>query len=257
MNSYKTNQLGYGQFEFGPLPADGNPAILRSERFAVSSVRRSYVWDGAVARKAEASGFYRGLVKPLLDGLIILLTLPFSVPFIAFCAVALWVEGGSPFYTQERLGKNGKRFKILKLRTMVRDADAVLEAYLASDPARRREWNELQKLRNDPRVTRVGHFLRATSMDELPQLFNVLKGDMSLVGPRPMMPEQLSMYGESDAYFALRPGVTGLWQVSARDNTRLSHRNEVDAEYLRNISFMLDLTVLYKTIGVVLRRTGY
>ena len=140
---------------------------------------------------------------------------------------------------------------------MVRDADAVLEAYLASDPARRREWNELQKLRNDPRVTRVGHFLRATSMDELPQLFNVLKGDMSLVGPRPMMPEQLSMYGESDAYFALRPGVTGLWQVSARDNTRLSHRNEVDAEYLRNISFKLDLTVLYKTIGVVLRRTGY
>ena len=247
----------YGQFEHATTSADENSAMALSDRFAASSVCRSRDWGNKVARKSAFGGFYRGRLKPMLDVLFILLTLPFSVPLIALLAVALWVEGGSPFYTQDRLGRNGKRFSILKLRTMVRTADAVLEEYLASDPAGRREWDELQKLKNDPRVTRVGQFLRATSMDELPQLFNVLKGDMSLVGPRPMMPDQLAMYGESRAYFALRPGITGLWQVSARNNTRFSHRNEVDQEYEQKISFAVDLAVLFKTVGVVLRRTGY
>ena len=139
---------------------------------------------------------------------------------------------------------------------MVRDADAVLESYLAANPAMRAEWDEMQKLKDDPRITRVGAFLRATSLDELPQLWNVLKGDMSLIGPRPMMPDQLEMYGDAKAYFALRPGITGLWQVSARNNSRFTYRNEVDAAYRRNLSLPMDLTILFKTVGVVLRRTG-
>jgi lipopolysaccharide/colanic/teichoic acid biosynthesis glycosyltransferase len=120
----------------------------------------------------------------------------------------------------------------------------------------RREWDELQKLRNDPRVTPVGQFLRATSLDELPQLFNVLTGDMSIVGPRPMLPEQLAMYGDASAYEALRPGITGLWQISSRNDNGFSHRKSIDATYERDLTLMLDLKILFKTVGVVLRRTG-
>ncbi len=256
MKTFTTDQPTFGQFEFSTTSGDAHSSLILSDAFDVSSVGHSYVWDSAVARKAAFSGFYRSLVKPSLDGLFVALTLPFSVTLIGLCALALLIEGGSPFYTQYRLGKNGRQFSILKLRTMVRDADSVLEGYLAADPARRREWDELQKLKDDPRVTRVGHFLRATSLDELPQLFNVLKGDMTLVGPRPMMPDQLEMYGEPSAYFALKPGITGLWQVSARNNTRFSFRNESDAEYERGLSFKSDIAILFKTVGVVLRRTG-
>lgn len=201
-------------------------------------------------------GLYGRYGKPVLDRLLILFALPVALPLIALCALALWIEGGAPFYTQARLGRGGKRFSILKLRTMVRDADAVLEGYLAANPAMRREWDEMQKLRHDPRITKVGAFLRATSLDELPQLWNVLTGDMSLIGPRPMMPEQLEMYGDPKAYFALRPGITGLWQVSARNHSRFTYRNEVDGAYRRGLSLPLDLTILIKTVGVVLRRTG-
>lgn len=155
-----------------------------------------------------------------------------------------------------RLGKEGKRFSILKLRTMVRNADEVLEDYLASDPEMRREWDEKQKLINDPRVTRVGAALRSTSLDELPQLWNVLTGDMCLIGPRPMMPEQLDMYGNPDHYFALRPGITGLWQISARNENRFSFRNEVDAAYDQKLSLWGDIVIIFKTVGVMLRRTG-
>jgi lipopolysaccharide/colanic/teichoic acid biosynthesis glycosyltransferase len=175
---------------------------------------------------------------------------------VLLCVVALWIEGGNPFYRQDRLGRNGKRFSILKLRTMVRDADAVLEDYLARDPEMRREWDEKQKIINDPRVTRVGGLLRATSLDELPQLWNVFTGDMSLIGPRPMMPDQLSMYGDPAHYFALRPGVTGLWQISARNGNRFSFRNEVDAEYDKTLSITGDIAIIFKTVGVMLRRTG-
>jgi len=132
----------------------------------------------------------------------------------------------------------------------------VLEDYLAADPLKRREWDELQKLMDDPRVTPIGRLLRATSIDELPQLFNVLRGDMSLVGPRPMMPQQLSLYGDPRAYFALRPGITGLWQISLRNNTRFSHRNALDRDYDAGLGLFGDLGILFRTVGVVLRRTG-
>ncbi|KIN61592.1 Bacterial sugar transferase [Sulfitobacter noctilucae] len=235
-------------FDAGPAFADGSGTAI---------AHRSRVWDQALAAKPAAFFVYRHMGKRLMDIAFVLLTLPFSLPVIGICALALWCEGGSPFYKQQRLGAKGKRFSIMKLRTMVRDADQVLENYLALDPEMRREWDELQKLHNDPRVTRVGHFLRVTSLDELPQLWNVLTGEMSLIGPRPMMPDQLDMYGDPKAYFALRPGITGLWQVTARNASRFSYRNEVDSAYERALTLKLDLTILIKTIGVVLRPTGH
>lgn len=249
MKDNATDTTDFGVFPFGQSAA-------YAETPAAGLVRPSQVWDAALARKTGPFYLYRHLGKRVLDIAFVLLTLPFSLTIIAICALALWIEGGNPFYTQPRLGKHGKRFSILKLRTMVRDADEVLETYLANDPEMRREWDEMQKLSNDPRITRVGQFLRVTSMDELPQLFNVLKGDMSLVGPRPMMPEQLSMYGDATAYEALKPGITGLWQVSARNNARFTYRREVDAAYERSLTLGMDMTILFKTIGVVLRPTG-
>jgi len=199
---------------------------------------------------------YRNGGKRVLEILLVLLSLPFFLPVMALCMLALWVEGGNLFYRQARLGRDGKRFSILKLRTMVRDADAVLEQYLAADPALRREWDEKQKLIEDPRMTRVGQLLRASSLDELPQLWNVMTGEMSLIGPRPMMPEQLPLYGDPYHYNILRPGITGLWQVSARNESHFSFRNEVDAAYNTSLSLSGDIAIIFKTVGVMLRRTG-
>lgn len=238
---------------FGLLSLARRPASAAG----VDYVQPSLVWDAALAAKAGPVYLYRDLVKRIVDVLFVLLTLPFSLPIIGLCALALWFEGGNPFYTQPRLGKGGKRFAILKLRTMVRNADQVLQDVLDKDPAARREWEELQKLRNDPRVTPLGHLLRKTSLDELPQLFNVLIGQMSLVGPRPMMPDQLEMYGDPKYYNAVKPGITGLWQVSARNSSRFTYRTEVDGAYVRALSLKMDLTILFKTIGVVLRPTGH
>lgn len=195
--------------------------------------------------------------KRTLDVVMVLATLPLSLAIIAAAAVLLWLEGGNPFYRQQRLGQGGRAFAIWKLRTMVRDADARLAEYLDRDPALRHEWDSTQKLKKDPRITRIGALLRATSIDELPQLWNVLKGDMSLVGPRPMMPEQLPIYGDATAYFALKPGITGIWQVSARNEHLFSCRAQFDALYFATASLWGDLVLMFKTVGVVVRRTGY
>lgn len=247
MKKFDADQLGYGLTQLISVNGDLDEcmSITNASSFMFeteSTPARRYV--------------YRHVGKRVLETLLIILSLPFFVPIVALCVVALWIEGGNPFYRQIRLGQNGNRFSILKLRTMVRDADAVLESHLASDPKIRREWDEKQKLINDPRVTRVGAALRSTSLDELPQLWNVLTGDMSLIGPRPMMPEQLPMYGNPAHYFALRPGITGLWQISARNENRFSFRNEVDAIYNEKLSLLGDIAIIFKTIGVMLRRTG-
>jgi exopolysaccharide production protein ExoY len=139
---------------------------------------------------------------------------------------------------------------------MVVDADAQLEAYLAANPEARLEWDRTQKLKSDPRITPVGRFIRKISLDEVPQLWNVLKGDMSLVGPRPMMPEQRALY-QGGAYFELRPGITGFWQVGDRNDTTFSARAVYDARYAQDLSLMTDVIILLLTIRVVLRGTGY
>ncbi len=239
--------------------SDGYPAIMMRtsarERINVRTLPMplDHVWGGPSRPVKKA---YRSFGKRAFDVAIVLLSLPFTLFIIAICALALWIEGGNPFYRQQRLGFDGKSFSILKLRTMVRNADEVLESHLESCPKVRSEWNELQKLRVDPRVTRLGAFMRSTSIDELPQLWNVLTGEMSIVGPRPMMPEQLEMYGNPDAYFALRPGITGYWQISARNDNGFAHRNAVDATYEQELSLSKDVAVMFKTVGVMARRTG-
>lgn len=241
-----------------PIPSDTlENAVAYEDLSGTGPEARAFVWEAARAERESPYRAYRGVFKRILDTALVLLSLPIALPMIGLCALALYLEGGAPFYTQARLGRRGRQFSILKLRTMVRNADEVLENTLQADPALRREWDHMQKLRDDPRVTRVGRILRATSMDELPQLFNVLRGDMSIVGPRPMMPEQLPMYGDPVAYFALRPGITGLWQVSARNNdSGFAYRNDVDSVYNSKLGFWTDLKVLWRTVGVVLRRTG-
>lgn len=207
---------------------------------------------------APAGGaLYRRIGKRLLDIALVIATAPLSLSLIAIAALALWIEGGLPFYRQDRRGRNGATFSILKLRTMVRDADARLAEMLARDADLRIEWETTQKLKVDPRITPVGQFLRRTSLDEVPQLWNVLRGDMSLVGPRPMMTDQKEIYGNTGHYDALRPGLTGKWQVSRRNESHFIERVKLDADYNRTLSFSSDLAILVRTVGVVLRRTGY
>lgn len=211
----------------------------------------------AVTSQAEAPNrAYLRVVKPLIDRFAVILSLPIILPVIAILALFIMRDGHRPFYTQKRVGRGGVDFPLLKLRTMVPDADACLEGYLSENPEARAEWNATQKLKNDPRITRVGRLLRKTSLDELPQLLNVLAGQMSLVGPRPMMPCQKSMYPGS-AYYRLKPGITGFWQVSKRNGAEFWQRAEYDTSYEREVALGTDIRVLFKTVGVVLRATGY
>lgn len=212
-----------------------------------------YGTSGGRGRK----GVYAAAGKRALDLFLVLASLPIALPIIVFAALALWVESGVPFYYQDRLGRYGRRFRLFKLRTMVRNADQCLQEHLDRDPALRREWDETQKLKQDPRITPVGRILRMTSLDELPQLWNVFTGEMSLVGPRPMMPEQLKLYGDASAYFAVKPGLTGLWQVSSRNESSFASRAQADADYLRAMGLPLDLKLIWRTVGVVARGTGY
>lgn len=212
----------------------------------------------SVGRRTATVGFYRNYLKRAFDVLAVLLVLPVALPLMAIIAVFLRFDGGAVWFTQRRLGKDGYSFNLWKFRTMVADADAQLERYLDADPKLRAEWNATQKLKNDPRITRTGHILRKTSLDELPQLFNILRGEMSVVGPRPMLVEQLDIYGPlARHYFALRPGLTGLWQVSERNNTDFARRAEIDAAYERKLTLFGDVKIIAATFAVVVRGTGY
>ena len=199
---------------------------------------------------------YRNVFKRVLDLSLITLALPFVVPLIAVLALLVWLNGGRPFYSQPRVGVNGKVYRIWKLRTMVPDADARLDSYLRENPILQHEWLTKQKLLKDPRITPLGRILRKTSLDELPQLFNVVRGEMSLVGPRPMMVSQEELY-PGRAYYRLRPGITGPWQVSDRNETRFAERARYDDEYDRSLSLGRDLSILMATFRVVLRGTGH
>lgn len=199
---------------------------------------------------------YRHGGKRALDIALVLAALPivfFTVGLIAL--VMLIIERANPFYSQLRVGKGGSAFRIWKLRTMVPSADEMLESYLAANPAARLEWDRSQKLTDDPRITLMGRFLRQTSLDELPQLWNVLAGDMSLVGPRPMMLDQQKLY-PSNAYYRLRPGLTGPWQVSARHLSAFADRARFDDAYDASLTLSGDVALLFKTVRVVLRGTG-
>jgi exopolysaccharide production protein ExoY len=199
---------------------------------------------------------YRNFLKRSLDILFVLLTAPFVLPVVFGLGFLISRDGGSAFYSQDRIGRGGRVFRIWKLRSMVMDADRRLDEYLAGDPAAQAEWDEHQKLKDDPRITAVGRLIRKASLDELPQLWNVLTGDMSLVGPRPMMPHQVPLY-PGRAYYRLRPGLTGFWQISDRNHTSFAARAAYDTQYARRLSLLTDLLVLVATVWVVIRGTGY
>lgn len=178
-------------------------------------------------------------------------------PALIYISRKVKQDGGPPIYGHERIGKGGKPFKCLKFRSMVINSKEVLEELLASNEDARKEWEATFKLKNDPRITKIGNFLRRTSLDELPQLFNVLKGEMSLVGPRPIITAELERYNdEVDYYLLSKPGMTGLWQVSGRSDVDYETRVYLDAWYVKNWSMWNDIAILFKTIGVVLKKDG-
>lgn len=198
---------------------------------------------------------YRSVFKRVLDLTVGLVAGLLALPLVLVVAALIMLDGRSPFYAQQRIGKGGRIYKLYKLRSMVPNADKKLEAYLATNPAARAEWDEKQKLVNDPRITTVGRFIRKTSLDELPQILNVIKGDMSLVGPRPMMVDQAALY-PSNAYYEMVPGITGYWQISDRNQSTFAERATFDNRYHQELSFLTDLRVMWRTLFVVCKGTG-
>lgn len=194
----------------------------------------------------------------ILDISMIMLAAPYIVLVILMIAISTKIDSPGPvFYRQERIGRYGRKFHVYKFRTMVQNADQILQKYLDSSPELKAQWVETQKLKEDPRITRLGAMLRKTSLDELPQLWNILLGEMSLVGPRPIVASEVEKYGQCfELYTQVRPGLTGLWQVSGRNNTTYEHRVELDEYYVRHRSLKLYSKILWKTIFVVLKKEG-
>lgn len=208
--------------------------------------------------RTQETKLYHSFGKRAFDIAMAILVLPILAPVILVLWALVRRDGGPGFYSQTRVGKDGRKFRFWKLRTMVMDAEAVLKKMCDENPELAKEWHENQKLENDPRITRLGRFLRATSLDELPQLWNIILGDMSFVGPRPFMPDQASLYNAAGgrAYYTVRPGITGPWQVLGRGTTSFVERVKFDALYCRDLSLLNDMAFIWRTVGVVLRRTG-
>jgi lipopolysaccharide/colanic/teichoic acid biosynthesis glycosyltransferase len=192
-----------------------------------------------------------------MDCIICVLAAPFAIAVGLVIAVLIRLDGGPAFYSQRRIGLRGQPFNCLKFRSMIPGADERLLEVLALDPVARAEWEHYQKLAQDPRITPIGKFIRATSLDELPQLINVWRGEMSIVGPRPIMTDQIALYGEHfDDYCGLRPGITGLWQVAGRNNCTFAERVRLDMEYARTWSLLRDIQIVLLTIPAVLAGKG-
>jgi Undecaprenyl-phosphate galactose phosphotransferase WbaP len=194
----------------------------------------------------------------VLDISLILFAAPYILAVFLVIMVLIVLDSEGPiFYRQSRIGRYGRKFYVYKFRTMVQNADQVLQTYLENSAELKAEWLATHKLKKDPRVTRVGAILRKLSVDELPQLWNVLNGEMSLIGPRPIVEQEIEKYGKCfDLYIQVRPGLTGLWQVSGRSDTSYERRVELDQYYILNRSLKLDLQIILKTIGVVLGGKG-
>ncbi|TFL18400.1 sugar transferase [Jannaschia formosa] len=209
-------------------------------------------------RSRRGSGVFQNFGKSLFDRVVAAVALLIFLPLFVAVACAIMITDGRPvFFGHARVGKDGKMFRCLKFRTMVRDAEARLDQLLASDPTARHEWEQMRKLTHDPRVLPFGILLRKLSIDELPQFWNVLKGDMSLVGPRPVTSDELAHYGAgAAAYVSVRPGVTGLWQVSGRSSLDFAERVRMDMAYVADRSFLGDIRIVLKTPAVVLRGSG-
>jgi lipopolysaccharide/colanic/teichoic acid biosynthesis glycosyltransferase len=211
-------------------------------------------WLDAKPNTLPRLDLHGAFAKRLFDIVFSLLVLSLLSPVYFVLALLIAISSPGPiFYIQERVGKNYQHFGCIKFRTMIVNADEVLEQMMASSPQLRQEFEDNFKLKQDPRITWIGRFLRATSLDEFPQFWNVLIGDMSLVGPRPLVPEELYMYGKyMDKVLTIKPGLTGLWQVSGRNDIPYERRVKIDVYYVNFRNFWLDLSIVLKTIGLVI-----
>jgi exopolysaccharide production protein ExoY len=209
-------------------------------------------------RPSQASKPCGGALKRAADIVIAAAALIALLPVMLIIgALIKLTSGGSVFYAHSRVGFGGKTFPCLKFRSMVENSEAVLQRHLKMDPAAKLEWTVTQKLRNDPRISPVGKILRKTSLDELPQLYNVLMGDMSCVGPRPITSSELKRYGKrAKDYLSARPGMTGLWQVSGRSRLSYSRRVALDSTYVRRWTLRRDIAIMLRTIPAVLKSDG-
>ncbi|SDL92163.1 sugar transferase [Aliiruegeria lutimaris] len=230
------------------------------------------MWSDYRARGASGGIYLRHLIvvgiefaltgrewgRSLFDKVFAICALLFFAPILVLVSILIFVfEGGPLFFAHRRVGKNGRPFRCYKFRTMVCDAEARLEQILESDPAARAQWEATQKLDDDPRVTAIGTFLRRTSLDELPQFWNVILGDMAIVGPRPIVASEVSHYGNHFCeYVSVKPGITGLWQVNGRCNTTYESRVAMDVEYVHNRCFTGDLRIILKTVTIVVSGDG-
>ncbi len=213
----------------------------------------------ALEIKNNLANKFSFFLKRVFDYTISITILPILIPVMVIISLFIKLTSKGPvIFSQKRVGKDGKVFKCYKFRTMYEDAEERLKEILENNPDLKVEWLKNRKLKNDPRITPIGKFLRKTSLDELPQIFNVLKGDMSLVGPRPVTTEEIKMYYKESAYYyySVLPGITGLWQVSGRSDTDYENRIALDTWYVRNWSVWLDVVILFKTVKIILKREG-
>jgi Undecaprenyl-phosphate galactose phosphotransferase WbaP len=207
--------------------------------------------------KGSSIDLGNNMLKRTVDCIGSLVLIIIFSPVLVIIALLIRRDGGSSIYKQERIGYGGKTFKCYKFRSMVMNSQQRLEEVLATDPKAREEWENDFKLKNDPRITAIGNFLRKTSLDELPQLFNVLQGDMSLVGPRPVVPDELPRYGAlTQKYLSARPGMTGLWQVSGRNDVTYRERVSLDCYYIENWKLHTDFVLMLKTVTVIFHGKG-
>ncbi len=230
----------------GTPMAGVDASILFSEKILMLNIRNNLSWR------------YNRLFKRTFDLVLTVFGGIMILPILFAIAIMVAIENrGGVIFAHERVGRNGKKFPCYKFQTMVPNAKERLQKYLAENPEARREWEETFKLTNDPRVTRLGDFLRRSSLDELPQLWNVIRGDMSLVGPRPIVEEEVVKYGENiREYYMVLPGITGMWQVSGRSDTTYPERVAMDTWYVRNWSVWIDIMYLFKTVKAVFTGKG-
>jgi lipopolysaccharide/colanic/teichoic acid biosynthesis glycosyltransferase len=216
--------------------------------------------EDVASEAPEVESYARGVRRVIKRSFDIVASLMFIVallPLLALLALIVKLDGGPAIYGHTRVGRNGEKFRCLKFRSMVVNSEQVLKDLLANDPVARAEWEREFKLKHDVRVTRIGHFLRRSSLDELPQLWNVVRGEMSLVGPRPIIAQELERYGVHSKYYLMAtPGITGLWQVSGRCETDYATRVQLDVKYVENWSLRADVGILFKTLFVVIRGNG-
>nr|WP_083916018.1 sugar transferase [Methylobacterium sp. B34] len=246
-----------------PPVSTGVLTSQRSEVFEVAGQVSEAAELVADAVLPEAPFVARGLrldsaAKRSLDVSVAATALSLLLPLLLLIAVMIWAtDRKAPIFRHMRIGRDGRRFGCLKFRSMIANGDAVLAAHLAANPQARAEWAATHKLSDDPRITPIGHVLRKTSLDELPQLWNVLRGEMSLVGPRPIVQAEVARYGRAfPTCFAVPPGVTGLWQVSGRSNTTYAERVALDLDYATRWSLRRDLLIMLRTIPAVLEQRG-